>query len=413
MKLLSTTLSNSVQSLGQSFLVAFYLPALLFLLVHAYLLLPIWFPEAALSDAPTCPAGCVSEKSNTEESQPEKPEEEEEDEEKPPEVWFVEFRNDATSLLGALLLPLLGGIILLALNDYLIRTFEGQPLWLKYGLLYPFAKGNRDRSQQLYGDLVALQKEYRRVTVRLWESQSDDEKGQLERMLAGLTEQIRAEHNKIEQQAPVQTLPHDVERVTPTAFGNYYALAEEYAYERYGADAVLFWPRLNELMQDEAPKHAARLAQQKTSLDFALNLAFLSALLAFEAALTLTCLYNYGSPERWLAHQTPLWSLLAIGLLLFMRFYHSSVGAVYLLGELVKNSFDSYRGLILASFKLKTPDTLSVEQILWVRLAAFIRRGDEFYFPIQFKESDDSDDSDDSENEGKNKSKNESGEAQT
>lgn len=394
MNLLSSALSDSMQSLGQSFLLAFYLPALLFLLLHAYLLLPAWFPQVELPSAPPCAAGCVTEQTNMDDLPPE-------DEEKAPDVWFVQLTNEATSLLGALLLPLLGGIMLLAVNDSLIRAFEGQPLWLRYGLLYPFAKWNRKRNQALYGDLVALQKEYRRVSVLAWKSESDDETRQLGQMLAGLTEQIRAEHQKIEAETPVQTLPHELRRVTPTQFGNYYALAEEYSYERYGADAVLFWPRLNELMQDEAPEHAARLTQQKTSLDFAINLAFLSALLALEAALTLIWLYYDASSAHWLAHQTSLWSLLAIGLLLFTRFYHSSVNAVYLLGELIKNSFDRYRGLILTSFNLKAPDTLSAEQILWVQLAAFIRRGDEFYFPIEFKAAEKTDEDDETDEGGK------------
>jgi hypothetical protein len=56
------------------------------------------------------------------------------------------------------------------------------------------------------------------------------------------------------------------------------------------------------------------------------------------------------------------------------------------MGELIKTSFDYYRGLILQAFNLKMPDKLSEEQVLWVKLAAFIRRGDAFYFPEEYRE---------------------------
>ena len=69
-------------------------------------------------------------------------------------------------------------------------------------------------------------------------------------------------------------------------------------------------------------------------------------------------------------------ALIGVGIQLAILLYYWSVGAVYLLGELIKNSFDRYRHLILTSFGLKLPNTLRQEQIIWVRLAAFIRRGD-------------------------------------
>ena len=55
MKFLSTTLADSMQTLGQSFLVAFYLPASLFLVVHAYVLLPIWQPVQTSSTEASSP----------------------------------------------------------------------------------------------------------------------------------------------------------------------------------------------------------------------------------------------------------------------------------------------------------------------------------------------------------------------
>ena len=242
----------------------------------------------------------------------------------------------------------------------------------------------------MYGELIETQKLYQNVTHQLWLSDSDQEKLAHQQTLVSLRDKIDQLHNQIEQTTPIQTLPHDLRRISATRFGNYYAVAEEYSLKRYGADAVLFWTRLNERMQDEAPEHNERLIQQKTSLDFSINLTFLCGLLVVEATATLIGLYFYDPPASWWAHW-PLFGLVAIGIPLCVLLYYSSVGAVYLLGELIKNSFDHYRHLILTSFGLKIPDTISQEQIIWVRLAAFIRRGDEFYFPTEFKAQEEGD----------------------
>jgi hypothetical protein len=75
-----------------------------------------------------------------------------------------------------------------------------------------------------------------------------------------------------------------------------------------------------------------------------------------------------------------------INVALFVSFYDASVSAVRTLGELIKNSFDYHRRLVLQAFELQTPDGLIEEQAVWVRLAAFVRRGDEFYFPADARE---------------------------
>jgi len=397
MKVLSTTLADSMQTLGQSFLVAFYLPALLFWLLHAYVLFPIWQPMQAPPTEESSSAtltDCIIDPTSGNEDPNElfatalntwicaKIADQPND---PPATWFESLSDEATSLLGDLLLPFFVGLILLRLNSYLIQGFEGRYTILKEWLLYRFTLRNRKQSVALYGELVQAQTRYRDASYQLRQSQSDKEKLAHLRTLANLNNQIDQMHNQIEQKMPVQMLPYDTKRICPTRFGNYYALAEEYSHIRYGADAVLFWTRLSELMQDETPEHSQRLMQQKTTLDFTLNLTFLCALLVIEGIITLLGLYFYDQPANWWVYW-PLFVLVCIGILLGVLFYYSSVGAVYLLGELIKNSFDRYRHLILTSFGLKLPDTISEEQIIWVRLAAFIRRGDEFYFPTEFKE---------------------------
>lgn len=341
----ASMVSESVKQLGQAFLVAYYLPSSVFVLVHLYVLIPIWTDACSSSLATTAKSAL-------------------------PLISDVEL----ALLIGTLLLPALVGILLVGLNNRLILLFEGRAWWLKWGLLYPLTRFHRKRCEGLYGHLVGLQQEYRRVSSLLLRAQSTEEQIHIKQQLAGLAQQIDAEHKRIEQDHPYQTLPHEVRRVAPTAFGNAYALAEEYAFERYGVDAVLFWPRMRKLMHDSAATHSECITQQKTTLDLSLNFAFICGVLALETMLTVRLGPRiHGSLLIWIF-------LVSAGL--FVSFYSASVNAVRTLGELIKSSFDYHRGLVLEAFNLETPDELVEEQAVWVRLAAFVRRGDEFYFPV-------------------------------
>lgn len=196
-------------------------------------------------------------------------------------------------------------------------------------------------------------------------------------ILESLKIEIENEHKKIEELKPQQTLPHNIERVCPTSFGNIYAIAEEYSYERYGADSVLFWPHLRMLIQEKVPNHFLRLTQQKTVLDLSINFAFLSGILTVEITLILL----------FAGYKLLLLILAGVAFLLSISFYQASVSAIQGLGGLIKVSFDYYRGLVLEAFNLKMPENLSEEQTVWIKLAAFIRRGDAFYFPEEYRDT--------------------------
>lgn len=338
----ASTVSESIKQIGLSFLVAYYLPSSVFVLIHLYLLIPIWSGASASFLATT-----------------------------PVSLPFI-TDVDLAMLIWSLLLPLAIGIILAGLNDALIRLFEGKVWWLKWGLLLPLTIWKRRQCQQRYGDLIKLQKKYQEANTLLSDIQSDKEKEQIEQYIDELTVDIKAQHKVIETKYGYQTLPHHLERITPTTFGNIYAISEEYAYDRYGIDSVLFWPRLRELMNETAPHHSARISQQKTSLDLCLNLAFISILLLLETSLTI----RFGPS----GHDNLLLILLLITAVTAVSFYNTAVSAVQTLGELIKISFDYHRELVLKAFNLLKPDELIKEQEVWIRLATFIRRGNDFYF---------------------------------
>lgn len=342
MKEPSETVSESVKYLGQGFLLAYYLPALVFVLVHLYVLIPALIGCLHLSQPATnkltLPLIC---------------------------------KIDLSSWVYSLLWSLIVGIALFVLNNILIRSFEGKPHWLKNGLLSRLTKRNQKECKRSYGRLTDLQKKYLEISNQRQEEILSDS------LLESLRLQIENEHKKIEESKSQQTLPHNVERVCPTSFGNTYAIAEEYSYERYGADSVLFWPHLRMLMQEKAPNHSLRLTQQKTVLDLSINFAFLSGILTGETILILV----------FSGYKLLLLILAGVAFLLSISFYQAGVAAIQGLSGLVKVSFDYYRGLVLQAFNLKMPDNLSEEQTVWLKLAAFIRRGDAFYFPEEYREA--------------------------
>jgi hypothetical protein len=342
MKEPSETVSESVKYLGQGFLLAYFLPALVFVLAHLYVLIPASIESLNLSKE-------AAKKLTL------------------PLIGVIDLSSWVNSLLWALIV----GIALFVLNSLLIRSFEGKPRWLKNGLLSRLTKRNQKECQKLYGRLISLQKKYLEISNQKPQTISQDA------LLESLRLEIENEHKKIEESKYQQTLPHNVERVCPTSFGNAYAIAEEYSYERYGADSVLFWPHLRTLMQEKAANHSLRLTQQKTVLDLSINFAFLSGLLTVETILIFI----------FSGYKYPLLVLAGVAFILSISFYQASVAAIQGLGGLIKISFDYYRGLVLQAFNLRTPDNLSEEQTVWLKLATFMRRGDAFYFPEEYREA--------------------------
>jgi hypothetical protein len=342
MKEPSETVSESIKYLGQGFLLAYYLPALVFVLTHLYVLIPAsvgsLHPSQSAANKLTLPL-----------------------------IGEINLSSWVDSLLWSFIVS----IALFVLNNILIRSFEGKPRWLKNGLLSCLTTRNRNECKKLYGRLASLQKKYIEIGSQSRQIVSQDP------LIESLRLEIENEHKRIEESKSQQTLPHNVERVCPTSFGNFYAIAEEYPYEHYGIDSVLFWPHLRTLMQEKAANHSLRLTQQKTVLDLSINFAFLAGLLTVETILILV----------FSSHKHLLLILAGLTFILTISFSQASVAAIQGMGGLIKVSFDYYRGLVLQAFNLRMPDNLSEEQTVWLKLATFIRRGDAFYFPEEYRNS--------------------------
>ncbi|MET8944750.1 hypothetical protein ABZX30_14495 [Streptomyces sp. NPDC004542] len=158
--------------------------------------------------------------------------------------------------------------------------------------------------------------------------------------------------------------PYSAEKFMPTRFGNVLRAAETYPgdEERYGADAVFYWPRLYLVMPEES---RSEVRDARTALDQAVVISALSALFAIVAVVGTAFTRN-----------TALWfggaALLAAGLSHLA--YRVAVGAAAVFGDLVRSCFDVHRHELLASMGFSRPVSLVEERALWLAVSQQLYR---------------------------------------
>jgi hypothetical protein len=282
-----------------------------------------------------------------------------------------------TELLGIKgVVLIVGGVFvaffLLSLNVPIIRLYQN-------GLFISgwMDKRNRARQEARYEALEKARKQYDEAKTQARETEparEDAESG-----AGGLgyaAAWIEKAHQAIEEEnGLVQDLPYDAKRVKATDLGNVMAVTADYAYERYGMDNAIFWPRLVEFISKD---YQAQLADLKTTMDFYVNLSFLSAAFGLVGVVV----------GLWF--QAPLEVVLGLlAVVIAYGLYRGAVESAANMGTAVKGSFDLFRGELAAKLGLPEPDRLADERREWKEYASFIRRGEEFYFPDAPQTADD------------------------
>ena len=149
----------------------------------------------------------------------------------------------------------------------------------------------------------------------------------------------------------------------PTRLGNALRAAESYPgdKQRWGLDAAFWWPRLYLILPDSA---RGQVDDARASLDQLVVLTMLSAVFGV-VALALSC--------HWLNLSVGV--SCGIGALLLSRCsYLSAVTAAGVFGELVRSSYDLFRGDLLAKLGWPMPATLADERRLWTALSQQLYR---------------------------------------
>ena len=287
---------------------------------------------------------------------------------------FVPFSGSAMSptdwvavvVIGAIV----GGSLLIALNGVIIHLYEGlqplPPLVIRW-----WQRRNERRHDDLYRDVVAIRAMRERAIFDLGRADTENLDTARLRQIASAELSLHDAHARIEHRYPSRPFPMRRELVKATALGNAYAVLEEYPFERYGIDSMVFWSRLIAVIPSN---YLQSIGDQKTTCDLLLNLSFLSSIVVLEGLLV----GSLGTFRGWILWEAFLF--VPIGLLVGYGFYRAAVSETVVLGKLIGGAFDLYRRALLRQFGREMPPTLREEREAWRMLAAFIRRGEDFYY---------------------------------
>jgi hypothetical protein len=149
----------------------------------------------------------------------------------------------------------------------------------------------------------------------------------------------------------------------PTRLGNALLAAESYPgdEQRWGVDAAFWWPRLYLILPDSARD---QVDDARASLDQLVVLTMLSAAFGV-VALALSCA----------GLNLAVGLGCAAGALLLSRCsYLAAVTAAGVFGELVRSSYDLFRGDLLGKLGWPMPPTLAAERQLWLSLSQQLYR---------------------------------------
>ena len=157
--------------------------------------------------------------------------------------------------------------------------------------------------------------------------------------------------------------PPDPAPVLPTRLGNALRAAESYPgdEQRWGVDAAFWWPRLYLILPDSARD---QVDNARASLDQLVVLTMLSAAFVV-VSLALSCA----------GLNLAVGLGCAAGALLLSRCsYLAAVSAAGVFGELVRSSYDLFRGDLLGKLGWPMPPTLAAERQLWTALGQQLYR---------------------------------------
>jgi hypothetical protein len=276
--------------------------------------------------------------------------------------WLGVLSGEA---LTTILLAFALALVLVPLNLFVIRLFEGLLPGIKW-LLYPFFMFQRRKHAQHYAPVDDRRGDRRRLLARYEEEGDYDEEADF-----AIQSDLDHLHAQREKTDPIQTIPFDVKRLAPTRFGNAWAVMEEYPLVRYGMDGMFFWPYLRTVLMKHNSDLLAQIDNQKLLIDVVMHFALVTGVVGLEGLVL------------GLVRSQPSLLVLALGAaVVFWLFYQAGVSYARTMGMLVGQSYDLYRLHLLDAFGLARPADLDEEYWVWMRLNAFLRRGDPFYFDM-------------------------------
>lgn len=155
------------------------------------------------------------------------------------------------------------------------------------------------------------------------------------------------------------SFPQDEGRVRPTRLGNVLTAAEEYAFELYNLDTVLWWPRLVPLLPDTL---RSQIDATLTPLFALLNLSTIFMVLCLATLLLGILTFN-----------VVIFCFGGLTYLVLSRMcYVAAVMQASDYGQQIRVAFDLYRFSVLKQMRLPVPKTQAEEAALWDSLNKWI-----------------------------------------
>lgn len=153
------------------------------------------------------------------------------------------------------------------------------------------------------------------------------------------------------------------DEVMPTLLGNILKNSEVYPIDRYGANAVLLWPRLYDLLPDS---FAQAIDAARGQLDLMITISTLAAAFALVS----------GSYLVWQDAQWWLFVLCFLGgFVTSWAAYRGALANAVPYGMQIKSAFDLYRNQLLEQMRLDPPETQAEEEVRWHQVNAFLYTG--------------------------------------
>jgi hypothetical protein len=271
--------------------------------------------------------------------------------------WWskLEFQEQILVAISVLLIVIVSSYIFEMLTAPLVRLYEGYwnegilirhiapvAIYLQRVIMNRYARtAHRRVLSAKRNELMAID------PITLDEQQVNS----LKENIASIDEQIALEKKRA-YDACYYKFPRDTELLKPTMMGNVLAAAEEYSYQVYRLDAVIWWPRLTTLLPES---FRIQVDMALTPMLTVLNLSVIFSLLAMTSVGFLLV------KHQWYVYGT----IIILGLLLARVFYSAAINQAAIYGKLIRVAFDLYRQEILKKMHIPVPDNLVAERALW------------------------------------------------
>ncbi|MEZ4614356.1 MAG: hypothetical protein R2867_02415 [Caldilineaceae bacterium] len=278
-------------------------------------------------------------------------------------IWSIIFAiHSSDNIVAIIILSFLIGYFLSILNLPLIRFFEGYP-WrgTYYGRF--FTDLQIQRKKKLFDVVEQVDKEIDRLEIQRKQYLPGHP---LREDIFFKIEMLKRERDvasSLTQRTELLNFPVSRAPFLPTVLGNVIAAFEDYPYKQYGIDSVIMWPRLIPTLTKE--KFSIYVDNEKSKLDFMINLCVLSVLFAIELAyIGLIFADNY-----------KLWLISAgfTGLCSYFVFYKCAILSAVGWGNTIRVAFDLHRYQLLSKLYIRIPKDKTDEEIIWKQISQVFR----------------------------------------